>query len=394
MSKHEWVVKVDGGDVAGITLVGATIAYGRRTVDEQPSPTSCSMTLLTPDASPSIADDFPDFGPGDFAARSGFVQVWEERYVGANSRLTIGASVILEANLPGGFVQEWDPDYTGGSQLRRFTGRITALDYAYGTVRITAVDALEVLARIAVPTIRPAESDIVRAQSWATLAGITLTVDGDHSVPLLAVEKSQNSNALAQLYATAKESGAIVYADRFGAVHYRTRNAKVNPTTILPGEFTILDSLSMKAELGEVINRVAVEYGIEDPVTKKRPSVTRSNEDSITRFGVFSESKQTQLASEAAAIELAERIIANESLPLYAMPVVRVTLVKDDAALIDVIADLDLDDRVQVGPLPVGAPAQSYTARVLGYVEEAAFPDWLVTYQLAPSEFLEERLHA
>lgn len=394
MSKHEWVVKIDGGDVAGITLAGAQITYGRRTVDEQPSPTAATLTLLTPDASEHIADDFPDFGPGDFAARSGFVQAWEESYVGANSRLTIGASVVVEANLPGGFVQEWEPDYTGGSQLRRFTGRITALDYSYGTVRITAVDPLETLARIAVDTARPAETDVTRAQAWAQLAGITLSVDGDHSVSLLPVEKGSESNALAQLYATAREAGAIVYADRFGKVHYRTRTASVNPTTELPGEYTILDALSMKAELGEVINRVEVEYGLEDPNTKKRPTVTREDSESIKRFGVFSEKRSTQLATEAAAIELAERIIANEARPLYAMPEAKVTLVKDDPTMIDLIADLDLDDRVKVSPLPIGAPAQAYTARVLGYVEEAAFPDWLVTYQLAPSEFLEERLQA
>lgn len=392
--KHEWVVKVDGGDIAGITLAGAQISYGRRTVDEQPAPTSAVMTLLTPDAVPSIADNFPDFGPGDFAARSGFVQAWEERYVGANSRLTIGASVVLEANLPGGFVQEWEPDYSGGSQLRRFTGRITALDYAYGTVRITAVDALETLARISVETLRPQESDVQRAQAYALLAGITLSIDGDHTVPLVAVDKASTSNALTQLYATAKEAGAIVYADRFGKVHYRTRTAPVNPTTTLPGKYTILDTLSMKAELGEVINRVTVEYGLEDPVTKKRPTVTREDADSITRFGVFSEKKTTQLASEAAAVELAERVISNEKLPLYAMPEAVVTLVKDDPEVIDLIADLDLDDRITVGPLPIGAPAQSYTARLLGYVEEAAAPDWLITYQLAPSEYLEERLHA
>lgn len=394
MSKHEWVVKIDGGDVAGITLVGASISYGRRTVDEQPAPTSATLTLLTPDASPHIADDFPDFGPGDFAARSGFVQAWEERYVGANSRLTIGATVVLEANLPGGFVQEWETDYTGGSQLRRFTGRITSLDYSFGTVRVTAVDALETLARISVETNRPSETDVQRAQAWAALAGITLTIDGDHSVPLLAVEKPSTSNALTQLYSTARESGAIVYADRFGKVHYRTRTAAVNPTTTLPGEYTILDSLSMKAELGEVINRVEVEWGLEDPVSKKRPIVKREDADSIQRFGVFSERRSTQLSTEAAAIELAERVITNEHLPLYAMPEAQVTLVKDDPTVIDMIAELDLDDRVKVGPLPVGAPSQSYTARVLGYVEEAAFPDWLVTYQLAPSEFLEERLQA
>jgi hypothetical protein len=394
MSRHEWIVKIDGGDVAGITLVGARITYGRRTVDEQPAPGSASITLLTADISEEIADKFPDFGPGDFAARSGFVEEWENKYVGANSRLTIGAAVTLDANVPGGFVQEWDADYTGGSSLRRFTGRITSLDYAFGTVRITAVDNLEKVARIAVDTTRPAETDVERAKHYAALAGITLTVDGNATVALLPVEKGSPSNALTQLYGTAREAGAIVYADRSGVVHYRARNAEVAPIVALPGEFTILDSLSMKAELGEVINRVTVSYGIQDPVTKIRPSVTVESQDSITRYGVFSENKDTKLAKIEDAQELATRVIGNEAFPLYAMPEAQLTLVKDDPATIDLLADIDLDGRVTVSPLPIGAPALSYTARLLGYVEEAASPDWLISYQLAPSEYLEERLLA
>ena len=393
MSKHQWEVKIDGGEVAGITLVGARISYGRRTVDEQPAPSSATLTLLTPDASPKIAEDFPDFGPGDFAARSGYVQDWENVYEGANSRLTIGAPVTVEANFSGGFVQEWEPDYSGGSQLRRFTGRITALDYGFGTVRITAVDELEKLARISLTTTRPQEKDVTRAKAFAAMAGITLVVDGPYSVELLAVEDVNVTNALAALYSTALQSGAIVYADRFGAVHYRTRTAEVNPVTPLPGKYTILDTLEMKAELGDVVNRVKVEYGVK-PKDGDRPSVTRENLDSIKRFGVFSKTRNTQLVSDTDATTTAERIIANESLPLYSMPEATVTLIKDDPAVIDALADLDLDDRVQVSPLPIGAPAESYTARVLGYVEEAAFPDWLITYQLAPSEFLEERLQA
>lgn len=394
MTRHEWVVKIDGGDVAGITLVGARITYGRRTVDEQPTPGSASITLLTPDISEGIADRFPDFAPGDFAARSGYVQDWEDKYEGANSRLTIGAPVTLDANVPGGFVQEWEPDYTGGSSLRRFTGRITSLDYAYGTVRITAVDNLEKIARIAVDTTRPAETDIARANHYAALAGITLTIDGKATVELNAVDKGSASNALTQLYSTAREAGAIVYADRSGVVHYRTRDAEVAPIVELPGEFTILDSLSMKAELGEIINRVTVSYGLEDMVTKLRPSVTVEDKDSITRFGVFSENKDTKLANKTDAEELANRVIANEAFPLYAMPEAKLTLVKDDPATIDLLANIDLDGRVKVAPLPIGAPALSYTARLLGYVEEAASPDWLISYQLAPSEYLEERLHA
>lgn len=392
--RHEWRVKIDGGDVAGITLVGARINYGRRTVDEQPAPTSATLTLLTPDASPKIAEAFPDFGPGDFAARSGFVQDWEDPYVGANSRLTIGAPITVEALVPGGFVQEWEPDYTSGSLLRRFTGRIVALDYQFGNVQVTAVDPLEAVARIDVDTTRPAETDLARAQHYAQLAGITLTVDGSASVALLANEKGSASNALSELYGTARAAGAIVYADREGLVHYRTRNASVNPTTDLPGGAVILESLSMKAELGEVVNVVEVEYGIADPVTKIKPLAKAQSPESVKRYGRFVRRISTQLSQASDAQDLADRVIVNEAFPLYAMPEATVTLIKDDPVVVDAIAELDLDDSVKVHPLPVGAPAESYTARVLGYVEELAFPDWLVSYQLAPSDYLEERLEA
>lgn len=389
--RHTWVVKVDGKDVAPITLVGAQIAYGRRTVNEQPAPTSCVVTLLTPDVSKDIAKKFPDFGPGSFAVESGFVQEWSPTYVGASSRLTIGAPMSVEANLPGGFVQEWEPTYSGGSSLRRFTGRISALDYVYGTVRITGVDALEALSRITVDKKRPAETDVARARAYAQLAGLELEVDGTASVQLLAVDKSSPSNALAQLYATAREAGAIVYADREGKVRYRTRDADVVDTITLPPEFTLLDSLSMSVELGEIINRVTVEYGVA-PDQGNRPTVTSEDPASIKRFGVFSHSVSTQLATKEDAQELADRIILNDADAFYSMPEVKVTLVKEDPDTIDLIADLDLDNEVLVEPLPIGAPATGYTARVIGYEEEAAFPDWLITYRLAPSTYLDERL--
>lgn len=391
--RHEWIVKVDGGNVAGITLTGARVTYGRRTTDEQPAPSSAVLTLLTPDASPSIAEKFPDFGPGDFAAPSGYTDAYEDKYAGVSSRLTIGAPITVDAQTSTGYTDAYE-DHYDGSTVRRFTGRITALDYGFGSVQVTAVDRLEQLARITVDTTRPEETDIERAKAYALLAKVDLQIVGATVVRLVSNDKGSTSNALAELYKTAKEAGAIVYGDRDGRVYYRTRGAAVNPTLDLPPRATITSSVGMKAELGEIVNQVTVEYGYQDQQTKARPTVTSKNLDSINRYGLFSRRVSTQLADLSAAQQLADRIIANEALPLYAMPEVTVTLVEDRPEVVDVISQLDVDDSVKVGRLPIGAPADYYTARVLGYSEELAYPDWLVTYNLAPSDYLEGRLYA
>jgi hypothetical protein len=386
MSGHSWVVKIDGTNVAGLVLVGAQINYGRRTVAEQPAPSSGIFTLLTPDAAASIAERFPDFGPGDFAARSGFTDAYEDTYSGVSSRLTIGAPITVDAITASGFTDSYDDSYTG-SQLRRFTGRITALEYAYGSVRVTAVDPLEQLGRIKVDGARPAETDIERATFAAQAAGFELIIDGTIGEQLMPITQSSQVSTLAMLYAAAKETGAIVYSDRWGELHYRTRDAAENPPTTLPSGETILDSIGMKAELGEVINSIDVEYG-------DKKTVSAYNPESMSRYGVFTSKISSQLAEQSAAQGLADRMIELHALPLYSMPSVTVTLIKDNPATIDQLGSLDLADFVHIKDLPVGAPAQEYTARVLGYSEELAFPDWLITYQLAPSSFVEERLYA
>ena len=50
----------------------------------------------------------------------------------------------------------------------------------------------------------------------------------------------------------------------------------------------------------------------------------------------------------------------------------------------DSIAELGLDDRLNIGPLLDGAPTKNVTARILGYTEIISRSEWTIDYHLAP----------
>lgn len=379
---HEWRVRIDSGEVQDIVLTGAQINYGVRNLGEAPSPNHATLTLLTPDVSADIARRFPDFGPGDRAASSGYIDQYADGYVGVTSRLVIGAPVEVDAVTASGYEDTYDDAYTG-NDLRRFTGRIVAMDYTYGTVRLTCVDPLEALTRILVPTARPAETDRQRVAALATAAGVTIQFDGKGAVDLVANTQTGTQTLFAAIVSCAADAGALFYADRSGVIRYRTKDA-IDPATFrLPGSATILDTLSMSADLGDVVNVLTVTYGEGNP----RPIVTATDNESVTAYGRFAKNVTTNLATKAAAQDYADRQLAIKAFPAWAMPSAKVTMIGGDAEAAAAIANLDIDTKAIVGPLPVGAPSQEYTADVVGYAEELATPDWLVTYYLAPSTY-------
>lgn len=386
--KHKWVVKVDGADIAGLVLAGARINYGRRTVDEQPAPATAILTLLTPDVSDYVERMFPDFAPGDFALRSGYVDAYSDTFDGGSSRLTIGAAVSVEAATSSGYVDAYSTTFDG-SQLTRFTGRITALDYSFGTIQLTCVDRVEPLARIVVTCDRPSETDASRVSYYGKRAGYDVDVDGDTAVMLTAHDKETFSNALEEIYKAAEDNDGIFYADRNGKIIYRTRTATPRPVTKLPPDYVILDSIRVTSELGDIVNDAYVEFGIENPDTGSRPFAHTSDELSKKRYGLMAKSFSTILANRTDAQAKANRIVAEQCRPRYSMPNVSVTLVRDEVETVDAMASLDIDDRILLEKLPKGSPMQTFAALILGYSEEISPPDWVITYNIAPTDYLE-----
>lgn len=384
---YSWQILIDGEDAAGITLAGASISYGRNTVWEQPRPGYCYLQLLTPDAVPSIADDYPDLAPGAFGAKSGFSDSYVDNYYGVVSKLVVGAPVKVIASTPTGFTDAYVDDYGNGDTLTRFTGRISAIDYEPGEAAVTVVDASEALTRFDLPTWqRPGETDHYRVQAIAKAAGVIIQIDGQDTTNLLPDDQPQTTTAWAALQKIAQDCGAVVYVDRDGLIHYSCWDDKGQPR-IIPGETVIVQSLQMQSELGSIVNTVIVDYGAKDD-QGKQPTVTVTDPDSITAYGVIDRKFTTRLADEADAQTMAGQIVKQAARPAWNMPTATVTFYGASDPTISAVAPLEVQDIAQIGPLPQAAPFLDYQALVLGYTERLDQNDWQMTLHLSPQEYV------
>lgn len=384
---YGWQVLIDGEDAAGITLSGAQISYGRSTVWEQPRPGYCYLQLLTPDAVPSIADDYPNLSPGAFGAKSGFTDSYTDDYVGVVSVLVVGASVAVTASTPTGFTDAYTDNYGNGDTLTRFTGRISSIDYQPGEAAVTVVDASEALTRFDLKDWqRPAETDHARVQAVAAAAGVFIQIDGKDTTNLLADDQPTTVTAWAALQKIATDCGAVVYVDRDGLIHYSCWDDKGKPRQI-PGDVVLVDSLQMQSELGSVVNQATVNYGVKDE-QGDQPAAVVTDEDSITAYGLLDRTFTTRLADEKDAQTMANQIVSQAKHPSWNMPSATVTFVGAPDPIISTIAPLEVQDIALIGPMPTAAPFLDYQAIVLGYTERLDQTDWLMTLHLSPQEYV------
>lgn len=383
---YTWQVLIDGADAAGITLGGASISYGRQTVWEQPRPGYAFLQLLTPDAIPSIGDDYPDLAPGAYGARSGFTDGYYPEYVGVVSKLVVGAPITLVASTPTGFTDAYSDDYGNGDTLTRFTGRISAIDYVPGEAAVTAVDLSEALTRIdLVDWTRPGESEEARVKAIAAAAGVSVQIDGQARSLLIPDERPSTVTAWTALQKVAQDCGAVVYVDRTGVLHYRAWGSKSEQVSV-PGDMVLLESIRTQAELGSVVNQVAVAWGVR--TDGKQAEVTRSDPESVARFGVVDRRFITALATEADAVTMATQVITQAGYPTWNMPSATVTFLGAGDEPISQVAPVELQDSVFISPLPIGAPFLDYQALVLGYTERLDRDDWQLSFHLSPQGYV------
>jgi len=225
-------VYIDGTDVAGITLGGAQITYGRPTPTAPDQPATAFLQLLTVDSVPQVADEWPDFSPGAFGAPSGYVTKFEDTWNGVSSRLSVGVDVrvTLEA---GAYTNTYEDEWAGVT-VPRFTGRVTALNYLPGQVDVTAVDATERLGFVADDAPYPEETDTQRAVRLAALGGVDVEVTGSAAVMLAGdpdqgAEQVQHLAVGQEITTQARYARAVFTSTPDGKVQYRTRDTPPNP---------------------------------------------------------------------------------------------------------------------------------------------------------------------
>jgi len=388
MSGFTWVVSIDSANVADLVVEGATVTYGRTSLDEQPSAPVAVVELLTKDKAPTLVDKWPEFSLGTPGV-SGYVDTYANTYAGASSRITLGVEVAIEAITDSGYVDTYSNTFMG-EQLRRFTGTCQAIDYQYELVTLTCVAQDEAWSRILVgaldeATTWPQETDIARAARIATEAGVTLHIDGAAGATVIARPAGSRAEpCLGLLQQLAKDCDALLYTDRDGLTHYRssayaggTRSVSIDP------DLTLLDPMMMSLELGLVRNQVTVEYGEPDPDTNIRPQAVVEDAAQITAYGLRDLYETTDLALLADAQAHANRLLDALD-PAWHMPSAVVSFEHATDVQVSEIGELEQGDEITLPDLLPASPTPSYTATVLGWTETLSGTDWQIDFHLSP----------
>ena len=386
---YAWSVRINGGEIRDLVLDGrATITYGRQSIDTQPEPTAATINVLTSDAAPDLFYRFPGFYLNPALIPSGFVQEWRDQYEGTSTQLVPGATVEIDVEGESGFVNEWDPQYRGTlAQTRRFTGYVHSIDYTPGTISVLCVTSLEAVSRVLVTDTFTAATDTVRVEEIALHANTTIHQSGAAGVNLVEWE-STGEPATALLRRIAETVEGTLWTDRENRLQFRYRTGWTPAQVTLPPRHVLVDPIVMSIDLSKVENVVDVTYGVADQTTGQRPIVTATNSASVTDHGHRMRALSTLHADAAAAQGFADRWVAGHVLA-WSMPSVQVLLADADEATIGAIANLEIGDEVTVPNLLPGSPDQTYTARLLGYVETLSRQEWTMRLHVTPESYAE-----
>ena len=388
-------VTIDGTDVAGMTLAGGTIQYGATSSNEQPQPASVFLELISADAAGDLVATYPGISWRG-GIPSGYVDAFDDIYKGALSALQVGKTITVRVGTESGYADEFDANYRYGFDVTRFAGHIAAIDYTAGLIGVTGVDAAETAARTRLtPSGWPQETETARVARIATAAGLQVNIVGTSGVEFIATDAEANeTNAFTLLTSLANTTGAVFYTDREGLLTYRCRDAAPGTTYVVPPAVTLVDSLQMTSELGDVVNTIEVEYGDADPNTGDRPTWSDTDVASVAEYGErkpMRGSVRIDVASLTDAQAYAARIIDAYSSPRWHLP--RVTahlgLARDDGTVAALLT-ADLDDILELPQLLPASPEASYASRVLGYTERLHPEEWQITYVLDPHGWSKE----
>jgi hypothetical protein len=378
-------VLIDGTDVAGITLSGASIRYGTDSPGTVPEAASAYLELISADAAGNLIADYPEFTFGS-AIKSGFADVFSDRYEGGETRLKMGTKVEIGTSTPTGFEDRFSDTYDAGFDDLRFSGYVTSLDVTPALVTVTAVAPSEQLTRmLLVRKSWPAETDIARVARIATATGVSITIQGTAVATVCSTDdKATDASAWSLLSKIAEDTGALLYANRTGEIIFRTKWATAGSTvvSVSPGS-TLLDGYRLTQELGSVINSVEVKYGETSDLLAVEEDI-----DSITDFGLRSTSRMLDVVEEASAREHAEAILDRHAAPRWSMTAATVNLRLaglEGIAKVTEILDVDLDDDVLLPQLLPASPIPDYQARVLGYTEILDPYAWTLAFALDPA---------
>jgi hypothetical protein len=275
-----------------------------------------------------------------------------------------------------------------GAYARRFLGRIVELEAVeqHGLVVewvVTCIGDQARLGRQPVRLDRPQESDTARAEAIGQAAGLPITVIGAPGVTLAADAIDQD--ALAALHEVCASSGGLLWQARDGRLMYGSQHHREGPSTQQLPCSVILDGVTWRHTLDEVVNHVTVKWKEPDGDHE----YTMRDDTSIGRRGQFHRDIATLCASQSDAGLLGALILARRKDPRWVMPGVMVAPTLCRPPELNSLLALEVSDGVvipvEVNPSPTPGRVTQWT--VEGWVEEWAGPPpngWMV--QLALSD--------
>jgi hypothetical protein len=373
VTTFQWQILLDGEDITPLVLDGESrIQFGRRSVTDPAAPIYGTVRMLSSDVSPNLSADYPEFGVGP---QGQWEDIYVDEYSGTSSRITLGSSaqIIVGTGSAAGWTDTYVDEYHTGSSHKRLTGYVSAIEYdAPYTITLTIASKVEAMARYEIPGPYPTETDSDRM----TRLGVDTILEGTSSTVIDDPDGSANCWKCATKVAAS--TGGLVYCDRDNQVVYRQPHSYSPRELSCPDCAVLIGPFKMITNLGSVQNTAVVTYG------NPKADTTSTNEESVTAYGPREIRTTTVLADLEDAQRLADEAVALANQPGWALPDVQIMMGQLTLAEQDDIANLSLDDRLNIGPLLDGAPTQNVTARILGYSEVISRNEWTIDYHLAP----------
>lgn len=336
---------VGSWDIAGITLVGATITHGSDDLWDFPDPSSLSMTVL---------DD------------SG---MWRKRLT-FTTRVTVTVANSI-----------------------RFVGTITDLKVRYDGAWVLDVIAvgLKVAARTRLVAPRPAETAAERiAAVWAEVGMTVHAVDPVGSVSLLATLEAATASDVT--HAAAAADLGYVTQRRDGSMWYRSRDvvaASQLVKAVIPAD-GVFPSSSWVKSIGALATRVVNGYGTADP----QETVSVSDADLEADLGRWQEKAHSSIYADATgAGAIAVEVLDRMKDPSWRTDGLEIDLALEAYTLERTgnVLGLEVGDLVWVTGAPAGTPAGSEeTYVVLGWDEMLDGTSHVISFRVVEYSIVRE----
>jgi hypothetical protein len=175
---------------------------------------------------------------------------------------------------------------------------------------------------------------------------------------------------------TAVSANGVIWYTRDGQVRYADANHRGNTGVSLAlDSCDILVSPAWMRNLEGLVNKISLGYGA-TPDGGEQPRYLASNAASVAKYGTYSYTTATELATLADAQALAGLLIARQSEPVWVMTALPVDVTDLDDDRYAALLGLDMHSLIELTGLPaIGGAPTSAALFVEGWTERLAWAE-------------------